>query len=123
MPGSGVKEVYQKRLLPNYDIFDEQKYYTAGEENGYVTINNKTFAIIICEDMWHSTTHDLDPVDELVKEVKGNKISLSGIINLSASPYAVDKQDSRKSRALEISQALGVPFIYVNAYALHDEIF
>ena len=68
--------------------------------------------------MWHSTTHDLDPVkDELIKEVKSNKILLSGIINLSASHYIVDKQASRKSRALEISQALEVPFLYVNSLA------
>ena len=92
MPGKGITCVYHKRLLPNYDIFDEQKYFTPGESNCFIDIDDKKFALIICEDMWHSTTHSLDPIESIKKEMEKNSISIDGIINLSASPYSLDKK-------------------------------
>ena len=122
MPGKGISCVYHKRLLPNYDIFDEQKYFTPGERNCFIDIDDKKFALIICEDMWHSTTHSLDPIESIKKEIEENSISIDGIINLSASPYSLDKKESRHQRAKEISHDLNACFFYVNSIGLHDEI-
>src|SRR5690606_8039214 len=43
IPGTGLKMIYSKRLLPNYDIFDEQKYFTKGEGNAFYTYGDKVF--------------------------------------------------------------------------------
>ena len=122
MPGKGISCVYHKRLLPNYDIFDEQKYFTPGERNCFIDIDDKKFALIICEDMWHSTTHSLDPIESIKQEMQKNSISIDGIINLSASPYSLDKKESRHKRAKEISHSLNACFFYVNSLGLQDEI-
>lgn len=121
-PGEGIKNIYHKRLLPNYDIFDEQKYFSPGKNNCFVQIENKNFAIIICEDMWHSTTHSIDPIEQIKNEMQQNNIQVDGVINLSASPYSLGKRESRIKRAKYISHQLDASFFYVNSLGLHDEI-
>ena len=121
-PGSGVKPIYQKKLLPNYDIFDEQKYFTEGNSSSVVNIFEKNFALLICEDMWTSQQHEQDPVRDILEEIKSRSLDLDGIINLSASPFSIEKNNKRISRAKEISQQLGAPFFYANSVGLNDEI-
>jgi len=121
-PGEGLKNLYCKRLLPNYDIFDEQKYFSAGKENGFYTFNNHTFGIQICEDMWPSSFHELDPDELMLKEAREKGINLSGIINLSASPFEASKKQKRIDRAQAISHEAKCPFLYVNRVGGEDEI-
>lgn len=122
IPGVGLKKLYTKRLLPNYDIFDEQKYFSAGKESGFYTFNGKTFGIQVCEDMWPSSFHELDPNELMLQEVKEKGLVLSGIINLSASPFEAAKKTKRFERAKAISLAAQCPFIYINRVGGEDEI-
>lgn len=122
IPGEGLKILYTKRLLPNYDIFDEQKYFTPGSGNCFYEFNGELFGIQICEDMWASTFHKLDPCELMLKEVKEKKLNLAGIINLSASPFEAAKKKKRLERAKNISLQFGCPFIYVNRVGGEDEI-
>src|SRR5690606_19553085 len=46
----GMRRVYAKKLLPNYDIFDEEKYFTPGDEPGYLEWQGKCIGLLICED-------------------------------------------------------------------------
>jgi len=119
--GSELKSIYTKRLLPNYDIFDEEKYFTPGDKPGLLSFAGKSFALLICEDMWHSSTHEMDPVKELY-ELKRNKLKFDGVLNLSASPFHIGKKEKRISRAKEISQILEAPFFYVNRVGGEDEV-
>lgn len=121
-PGKGVTKLYAKRLLPNYDIFDEQKYFSAGKDNAFYEFNGETFALQICEDMWASSVHEIDPCEMILKEVKQNNIQLRAIINLSASPFEAAKKSKRLERAQQISLHFGCPFIYVNRVGGEDEI-
>jgi NAD+ synthase (glutamine-hydrolysing) len=121
-PGQALKPIYHKKLLPNYDIFDEEKYYTAGSEVGIFHFKNEPFGLLICEDMWASSFHLVDPVQELYEYCQNEKIQLRGIINLSASPYFMSKQIKRVERAQEISRLFGAPYIYVNKVGGEDEI-
>ena len=120
--GAASQLKYIKRLLPNYDIFDELKYFTPGRGNAYLDIDGKTFALLICEDMWHTTVHQIDPIKRIHEEVTEKNIQIDGVINISASPYGIGKKEQREQRANEISQQLQAPFIYVNSSGLHDEI-
>jgi len=122
IPGEGLKKIYTKRLLPNYDIFDEQKYFTNSEENFFYEYNNQIFGLLICEDMWASSFYKIDPCQLMIEEMKAKKIEVDGIINLSASPFDLDKDEKRKSRAQSLSKLFKAPFIYLNRVGGEDEI-
>lgn len=117
-----LEAIYTKQLLPNYDIFDEKKYFTKGKESKVINFNGKKLGILICEDMWASSFYDIDPVKNLEDYTKDQDIQLDAIINLSASPYLIHKQDKRINRAKTISQVFKCPFYYVNKVGGEDEI-
>lgn len=121
-PGKKLESIYTKRLLPNYDIFEEQKYFTAGQESKIINFNGKNIALLICEDMWFSHMYEIDPVEDLKDDLDSKNLKLDLIVNLSASPYYLGKRDQRINRALEISQFLKAPFVYVNRVGAEDEI-
>ncbi|MCT4641447.1 MAG: NAD(+) synthase [Bacteriovoracaceae bacterium] len=112
----GMRDIYTKQLLPNYDIFDEKKYYSAGNEKAILEIEGLKLGLLICEDMWTSNVHDIDPVGKF----KAGEIDI--MINLSASPYNLGKFNKRVSRAKSISNKLQAPFVYVNRVGGEDEI-
>jgi NAD+ synthase (glutamine-hydrolysing) len=122
IPGEGLKLLYIKRLLPNYDIFDEQKYFSHGQDNAFYQFQDQFFGLQICEDMWASSFHDIDPCELMLSEVREKKIPLNGIINLSASPFEAAKKKKRFERAKNISLLFKCPFIYVNRVGGEDEI-
>lgn len=122
IPGHGIKNLYAKRLLPNYDIFDEQKYFTHGKENAFYEFNGKIFGLQICEDMWASSFHELDPCELMFQEMKTKNLHIEAVINLSASPYEAAKKHKRFERAKNLSLQFNCPFIYVNRVGGEDEI-
>ncbi len=117
-PGADLQLVYTKQLLPNYDIFDEKKYFSPGSNSGHITFQDQKIALLICEDMWTSTTYECDPIDQL------NQVDqqFDVIVNLSASPFNVRKHPQRIKRATEISTLLQAPFVYINKVGAEDEI-
>lgn len=118
LDGTGMKRLYAKKLLPNYDIFDEEKYFTPGEEAGLLEWNGKRIGLLVCEDMWHSSHHIQDPVKELWQ----SHPDLDLVVNLSASPYHLKKAEKRLARGREISHLFKAPFAYVNRVGGEDEI-
>lgn len=122
LDNDGLKDIYTKQLLPNYDIFDEQKYFTAGKEAAIWEFDGEQYGLLICEDMWASSFHHKDPIKDLQKLVKKEKADLKAVINLSASPYSVGKFEKRLERAKYISRAFKAPYVYVNRVGGEDEI-
>ncbi len=120
-PGTGLVALYTKCLLPNYDIFDEQKYFHPGKEAAIIEFQSKRFGLLICEDMWFSSTHEMDPVKLLFDKV-AKEGPIDGLLNLSASPYFIGKQQKRETRAKEIAQLFQAPFFYVNRVGGEDDI-
>jgi NAD+ synthase (glutamine-hydrolysing) len=120
--GEPLKIVHRKKLLPNYDIFDEQKYFTAGGADSIIKINGVNIALLICEDMWASSFYKVDPVSELKLFADANQIKIDLVVNLSASPYNLAKYPKRIKRAQDISLTLAAPFVYVNTVGAVDEI-
>jgi len=121
-PGLELQAIYSKRLLPNYDIFDEEKYFSPGHASRCFTFQGKNIGLLICEDMWTSSFHQHDPVKEFARDIVKTKKSIDLVINLSASPYYLDKQKNRIARGMEISHLLKAPFAYVNRVGGEDEI-
>ena len=117
-PGKKLRPLYTKQLLPNYDLYEEKKYFTPGNQSVIFEFQGKNFGLLICEDMWFSHLHDVDPVELLSEQDK----KCDMVINISASPYHLGKIETRINRALEISQFLKAPFVYVNRVGAEDEI-
>lgn len=120
-PGEGIERLYTKHLLPNYDIFDEEKYFTPGKTASIIEFNGMRMGLLICEDMWFSSTHDVDPV-QLLKVKAEEEGPLDLVINLSASPYFLGKQEKREQRGKELALFFQAPFYYVNRVGGEDEI-
>lgn len=116
-PGEKIQVCAVKNLLPNYDLYEEKKYFTAGKSPSLIDFNGKRIALLICEDMWHSHLHEKNPVAQL-KDMG----AIDLIVNLSASPYHLGKFDERLARAMEVSNYLCAPLLYVNRVGFEDEI-
>jgi NAD+ synthase (glutamine-hydrolysing) len=121
-PGKKLRVLYTKQLLPNYDLYEEKKYFTAGSSPAVFSFDGRSIGLLICEDMWFSHLHEMDPVEQLKDYLETKKEKCDLVVNLSASPYHLGKFDQRVSRALEISRYLKAPFAYVNRVAGEDEI-
>jgi NAD+ synthase (glutamine-hydrolysing) len=120
-PGKPLQKIYTKILLPNYDIFDEEKYFTAGQEARIIEICDLRIGVLICEDMWISSNHRIDPVKELQSLIKKTR-PIDLVINLSGSPFHLGKDKKRLARGIEVSNSLKAPFYYVNRVGGEDEI-
>jgi len=113
---------YYKRLMPFYDIFDETRYFEPGKENLVVKIKNKKFAITICEDLWNDkgywkrSLYQVNPADEILKR------DIDGIINISASPYVLNKEKERLSIFKNLAVKAKKPIVYVNQVGGNDDL-
>lgn len=103
---------YFKHHLPNYGVFDEHRYFTAGDQTLTIRVADVDVAIAICEDIWQH--------DGVISKIKQNNVGL--LVVLNGSPYEQSKTDKRlqlvKTRAAEISAAVG----YVNMVGGQDEL-
>jgi NAD+ synthase (glutamine-hydrolysing) len=117
-PGKKLRVLYTKQLLPNYDLYEEKKYFTPGTQSQIFEFAGKNIGLLICEDIWFSHLHDIDPVEQL----KDHEKECDLVISINASPFHIGKMEMRTNRALEISQFLKAPFVYVNRVGAEDEI-
>ena len=108
-----------KTLLPNYDVFDEHRYFTPANENLPVTIeiggHSVRLGVEICEDLWDSNSA-IKVTDQLVAQ--GAEL----LVNLSASPFEYDKRDRRRQLVLDKVTKLRRPFVLVNLVGGRDEL-
>ena len=113
---------YYKRLLPFYDVFDETRYFEPGQKELVVDFKGKKLGITICEDLWNDKDYwkrqlyQVDPAEKLVK----NRID--GIINISASPYLLNKEKDRFSIIKNTATKNNIPIIYVNQVGGNDDL-
>jgi NAD+ synthase (glutamine-hydrolysing) len=111
-----------KMLLPTYDVFDESRYFQPGDKQYVYGLFQEQLGITICEDVWNDKTfwaspmYARDPVTELIHQ------GTSVLINISASPFTIDKRALRlgmlRSTALHHKQ----PVVYVNQVGGNDSL-
>ncbi len=102
---------YQKQCLPNYQVFDERRYFSAGNSPFVLDIAGARMAFTICEDMWEA-----GPVAQL--KDSGTQL----LININASPYHLNKIEDRKQLLNQRSQEGGIPIVYINQVGGQDEL-
>jgi NAD+ synthase (glutamine-hydrolysing) len=119
---SRVAFVQHKMLLPTYDVFDESRYFEPARTQDVVPFRGQQLGITICEDIWNDKTfwakplYQRDPVAELVGKGAGL------LINISASPYTIDKRRLRLEVLRSLARTHGRPVIYVNQVGGDDSL-
>jgi len=117
-----IEFVQQKMLLPTYDVFDESRYFQPATEQQIFSLSGENLGITVCEDIWNDKTfwakplYDRDPVAELVAK----RASL--IINISGSPYTIDKRELRLDMLRALAKSHDLPVVYVNQVGGNDSL-
>nr|WP_082708979.1 NAD+ synthase [Marinobacterium profundum] len=102
---------YAKQCLPNYQVFDEMRYFTAGDQPCVFDLKGVPVALTICEDLWKSR-----PAEQVREQ--GARLML----NLNASPFHVDKSQQRAKLLGERARQAGCPILYLNQVGGQDEL-
>ena len=122
LQNGAVKKVFHKRLLPTYDVFDEDRYFEPGENSNYFTIGELKIGVTICEDLWNNEefwgkrSYAGDPFSDLAK------LGVDLVVNLSASPYSAGKRGVRSAMLQHSVIRCGIPIIYANQIGGNDDI-
>jgi NAD+ synthase (glutamine-hydrolysing) len=114
-----VKAVVHKTLLPNYDVFDEYRYFEPATQWKVVPLFGHRIALTVCEDIWNlgdNPLYRICPMDELMLQ------SPDLMINISASPFDYDHDEDRKEVVRQNVLRYGLPMIYTNAVGSQTEI-
>ncbi len=113
---------FGKTLLPNYDVFDEQRYFTPYASSGCFELSGCRIGVTICEDIWNDpdfwseTMYGIDPVDSLTRE------NADLIINMSASPFSLGKQKLLQDMLAAQARKHGLPFLFCNQVGGNDDL-
>ena len=102
---------YKKQELPNYEVFDEKRYFEPGSSPGIFEVSGLRVALSVCEDIWH---------EKVIKQAYDNKADL--ILNINASPYHLKKIGNRKELLINHSSKYSLPIVYANQIGGQDEL-
>jgi len=106
-----VQAMHRKSELPNYQVFDEKRYFTAGAQPTVVEVGGMRVGLLVCEDIW---------------EREAAQLSLSAgaelLVVSNASPYQLHKQRDRERVAAAVARDVGLPIAYANLVGGQDEL-
>ncbi len=108
-----ISKIYRKAQLPNYGVFDEERYFQAGTEVVVINIKGVRAAITVCRDVW-----DIKWLSSFLKDT--GQIQL--IVNISASPFHTDKMEERKTLLGGCARKFNCAVSYCNLVGGQDEI-
>lgn len=121
-----VKQIVNKTLLPTYDIFDEYRYFEPNTEFSIIEYKGTKIALTICEDLWdnqpvensfaRSKLYTVSPMQKLMP------YSPDMIINIAASPFDFNHDESRKEVLIENARQYSLPVYYVNQIGAQTEL-
>ena len=126
MYDGAIQHVVNKSLLPTYDIFDEYRHFEPNKTFSVFDFGGKKIAITICEDLWdeqetqnefgREKLYQLSPL----KELSALKPDL--VINISASPFSFNQENSRKNILIKNAIKYQLPIVYANQVGAHTEL-
>lgn len=114
-----ISDIYHKGLLPNYDVFDEFRYFEPAATFKCLNINHTKIALTICEDLWNTgekPMYSYSPMDALIKEQP------QLMINIAASPFSATHHQERLHVLKENSKKYQLPLVYVNHCGTQTEL-
>jgi NAD+ synthase (glutamine-hydrolysing) len=102
---------YRKQRLPNYQVFDDKRYFTPGDQFAAVELEGVRVAPVICEDVWHADV------------VAGAcRTDADVLVSINASPYQRGKQSEREAMLAARARENRLPFVYLNHVGGQDEV-
>lgn len=107
-----IRLTQNKTLIPNYDVFDEIRYFESAKDTSLHHFKGEVLGISICEDIWNDKDYwkkrlyQHDPVEKLVKQ------GATLLINISASPYSYGKRFARKEMLSTLTNEDALPLVY-----------
>ena len=117
-----IVKVCDKQLLPSYDVFDEKRYFEAGEFPATFEVCGEVIGIATCEDFWRgfdanaSSMYDVNPLDHLIEE------GCTVLVSPSASPFVTGKREKHIHYALEFAKKHGVTIAMCNQVGGNDDL-
>ena len=117
-----IKCRYAKQLLPTYDIFDEHRYFEPGSGACVAEVDGFRIGLSVCEDGWYDVEsggrrqHEYNPMAEF------GDLDVDLVVNLSASPFHVQKTSERYTRFQKHADDADAPVLFVNQVGVNDEI-
>ena len=117
-----IKKTFGKSLLPNYDVFDEERYFLPYPQPEFLDFKGVRIGITICEDIWNDKDfwqeekYSFNPVELLADQ--GVEI----ILNLSASPFSLGKQIVRQKILAALARKYKLPILYCNQVGGNDDL-
>jgi NAD+ synthase/NAD+ synthase (glutamine-hydrolysing) len=122
LENGNIQQFFHKRLLPTYDVFDEHRYFEHGLEANHFQLDNLHIGVTICEDLWNNEefwgkrSYPINPIHDLAD------LGVDLIVNLSASPYTVGKQNLREAMLKHSAVNFQKPIIYTNQVGGNDDL-
>lgn len=111
--GGSLRGVYHKCLLPNYGVFDEDRYFVPGDRPGALwEVNGVVVGVSVCEDIW------VDDGPHTAQAAAGADI----LVNINGSPYHRGKGALRQQMLADRARATGLPLVYLNMVGAQDEL-
>jgi NAD+ synthase (glutamine-hydrolysing) len=117
-----VERHFHKSLLPTYDVFDEDRYFEPADGLEVIEIGGRRCAISVCEDVWNDfdfwrrPRYERDPIEDV------RRLDADVLLNLSASPFAVGKQEVRERMLASLARKHDVFVVYVNQVGGNDDL-
>jgi NAD+ synthase (glutamine-hydrolysing) len=119
-----IQRRFHKRLLPTYDVFDEDRYFAPGHEPNHFELDGLRIGVTICEDLWNDELfwndsdrrYPINPMADLAE------LGIDVLVNLSASPYRLGKPSTREAMLRHGSQRYSLPILYVNQVGGNDDL-
>jgi len=111
-----------KTLLPEYDVFDDPRYFQSAERRRLFEIGKERLGVVVCEDFWNDKTfwrerlYANDPTDEVIQ------MGATVVVSPNASPFNKAKMGQRCAMVEHRSRASGLPVVYVNLVGGNDGI-
>ncbi len=102
---------YRKQCLPNYQVFDERRYFSMGTEKSSIVIDGVRLGFTVCEDIWEE-----GPISQFVEG------ELDVLININASPFHRGKMAERRDLLAKRAQSISTPIVYCNLVGGQDEL-
>lgn len=106
-----INATYHKKILPNYSVFDEERYFTAGNTSLVFEHGGMQFGVMICADGW-----------EAEPAMRAKQAGAECLLSLNASPYHMDKLETRYDVIATRAKETGLPIIYTNMVGGQDEL-
>src|SRR5262245_8331798 len=122
LAGGRVASIHRKSLLPTYDVFDEWRHFDPADAVQVARLDARTLGVTVCEDVWNDADfwperrYRADPVEALVAQ--GAEL----IVNLSASPYTVEKRHLRPRMLAATARRWKRPLVFCNQVGGQDDL-